>query len=157
MLPAAAVADPVGKFTVRGINPDNGGEYGGTVRVTRTGETYKVVWNTGGDPLTGIGVGLKMVDGRIVMGPASEDDVGISIAYATGGTVGTVIYFEQPDGHWHGIWAYDGWDHISTEDWFAKDRKKIAKTETKVDKETRSLEQHKAVTSPMPDQAGPKS
>ena len=160
-LPSVALADPTGTFDVRGLNPDNGGEYTGTVQVTRTGDTYKVVWKIANDQLSGIGVGLKMVDGKIVLGPASPDDIGISIAYGSGSSFGTVVYFEQPDGRWHGIWAYDGWDHISTEDWFPKNRKPVAKAETKVKKQDekviKSFESQRVIPLPKPALAGPKS
>ncbi len=49
LLPAGmAFADPVGTWRVRGVNPDTGSEYTGTVRVNRTGDTYSVFWKIGG-------------------------------------------------------------------------------------------------------------
>ena len=155
--PASALADPTGKFDVRGINADGSGEYTGTVRVTRTGETYKVVWSIGDHELAGIGVGVKLIDGHIVLGPASQDDNGISIAYDSDGTPGTVVYFERPDGTWHGIWAYQGSERIATEDWFPRDRRKVAKLKTEPTTEIRSLEPKQSLSTPMPAMAGPKS
>jgi hypothetical protein len=156
MLPATGWADPAGTFDLRGVNPDEDQQYTGTVTVTRTGQTYHVVWEIGGQGIVGTGVGLKLVDGRIVMGGASEDDVGISIAYGSGASFGTVVYFEQPDGTWHGIWAYDGWDHISTEDWFPRKRKVVSKTDAKAEKQIKSLKTQEDLSPPMPAQAGPK-
>jgi hypothetical protein len=156
-VPAAASADPVGTFDLRGVNPEDNQQYTGTVTVTRTGQTYHVVWDIADQKLVGTGVGLKMVDGRMVMSGASEDDVGISIAYGSDGTFGTVVYFEQPDGSWHGIWAYDGWDHISTEDWFPRNRKVVTRNDVKTGKRIKSFESQGKLSSPMPTQAGPKS
>jgi hypothetical protein len=161
LAPGLALADPAGTFDVKGVNPDDGSAYTGKVRVTRTGETYKVVWTIGDKPLTGIGVGMKMIGDRIVTGPASPDDIGLSVAYSSDGTVGTVIYFEQPDGTWHGTWAYDEWNHVSTEDWIPKERKTVTKVEDttvkKSDTTIRSLDKKQVISAPKPDQAGPKS
>jgi hypothetical protein len=156
-LPAAALADPSGTFDLRGINPDNRQEYTGTVRVTRTGETYRVVWTISNQEINGIGVGLKLIDGKVVMGPASEDDAGISIAYSSGGSYGTVVYFEQPDGRWHGIWAYEGQDRISTEDWFPRNKTVVVNKDEKADKEIKSFKTEGELSAPMPIQAGPKN
>jgi hypothetical protein len=156
-LPAAAAADPVGIFDVKGVNPDESQPYTGTVTVTRTGQTYHVVWNIADQQLAGTGVGLKMVDGKVVMSGASEDDIGISIAYGSGDSFGTVVYFEQPDGTWHGVWAYDGWDHISTEDWFPRNHKVISKNDAKANKQIKTFKSQGELSSPMPAQAGPKS
>jgi hypothetical protein len=161
-LPSATLADPAGTFDLRGKNADNKTDYTGKVTVTRTGATYKVVWKIGdNDELSGTGVGMKMIDGRVVSGPASEDDIGISIAYGSGDTFGTVVYFEQPDGTWHGVWAYDGWDHISTEDWFPKERKTVTKVENKtndkVEKDVKSFEPNQSKSAPTPALSGPRS
>ena len=156
-IPACAFADPAGTFDLRGTNSDSKQDYTGTVRVTRTGETYRVVWDIANQQITGTGVGLKIVDGQVVMGPASEDDVGISIAYGSGDSYGTVVYFEQPDGRWHGIWAYNGWDHIATEDWSPRNRTVVAKKEEKVDKQIKSFKTQGELSAPMPIKVGPKS
>lgn len=157
LIPSAALADPVGTFDVRGINSNDGSHYDGTVRITRTGETYKVVWTLGSEPMSGIGVGIRFVDGRIITGPASKHDKGISVAYQSGDAVGTAVYFEQPDGTWHGTWAYSGWDHIATEDWLPKDRKPVVKAEDKADTQVKSIEPQRSLSTPIPAQAGPKS
>jgi hypothetical protein len=65
----AALADPVGRYRVRGTNP-NGSAYSGEVRVTRTGDTYRVVWDIGGQTYTGTGIG-------------DDDFIAVSIAPAT--------------------------------------------------------------------------
>ena len=154
-VPPAAFADPVGKFDVRGINPDDDLEYTGTVKITRTGSTYKVLWQIGDGDLMGTGIGIKLVDGKPVLGPASADDVGISIAYGSRVTFGNGVYFEQPDGRWHGTWIYNGWDQISTEDWTPKNPKTIAKNEKKDEKQIKTFDRR--LSTPMPALAGPKN
>ena len=116
LVPAFALADPTGSFQVRGKNP-NGGEYTGTVRIARNGETYTVVWNVGGTEFVGTGLGAKFVGDRFEMGPASPADTAISVGYVSGQSFGMAMYFEQPDGHWQGIWTYGGSDKASYEDW----------------------------------------
>jgi hypothetical protein len=155
-LPATASADPVGRYNVSGTNPDHGGDYAGTVKVTRTGQTYRVVWKIEKDEFSGTGLGIKMVDGRIVTGPASENDIGISIAYSSGDSFGAVAYFEQPDGRWHGVWAYDGWDHIATEDWFPENSKFVVNQKS-VTRKIMAVDPSRSSSTPMPALAGPKS
>lgn len=116
LAPAIALADPTGNFEVRGKNPD-GQEYTGKVSVQRNGETYTVVWNVGGTEFVGTGLGAKFVGDRFQMGPASPEDTAISVGYISGKSFGMAMYFEQPDGHWQGIWTYGGSDKASLENW----------------------------------------
>ncbi len=44
----AFAADPVGAYRVIGTNPGGGSRYHGSVKVERTGKTYRVVWVVGG-------------------------------------------------------------------------------------------------------------
>src|ERR1700722_16668822 len=46
LAPVAFAADPVGTYEVQGNNP-GGSTYEGTVTVTKTGDTYHVVWEAG--------------------------------------------------------------------------------------------------------------
>lgn len=120
-LPATAcLADPTGRYNVVGVNPDNGAEYRGSVRVTRTGETYKVVWTIGGVRYVGTGLGALVRDGRYTVGPAHPEDTSISIGYISGRTFGQAFYFEQDDGTWRGVWTYAGSNKITSETWFRK-------------------------------------
>jgi hypothetical protein len=41
---APASADPVGQYEVKGVNPNGGAAYEGTVSVERTGDAYRVIW-----------------------------------------------------------------------------------------------------------------
>jgi hypothetical protein len=113
---ALAFADPTGTYQVQGKNAD-GGQYTGTVRVERTGQTYAVIWNVGGTEFIGTGLGAKFVGDRFQMGPASPEDTAISVGYVSGKSFGMAMYFQQPDGRWQGIWTYGGSDTASYEDW----------------------------------------
>ena len=128
MLPAAAMAGPEGVYHVKGVNPDDGQDYTGTVKITRKNELYRVVWQIGNDKTVGIGLGLRLVDGQMVAGPASEDDTGISISYASGETPGSATYTEFSDGTWRGVWAYKGYRKVSTEEWIPTVRQIKAKS-----------------------------
>ena len=114
--PALAVADPTGVYRVEGRNAD-GGDYIGTVRVERTGETYSVIWTIGGSEFVGTGLGAKFIGDRFQMGPASPEDTAISVGYVSGKSFGMAMYFQQSDGRWQGIWTYGGSDKASYEDW----------------------------------------
>ncbi|UVC11400.1 hypothetical protein IHQ71_12970 [Rhizobium sp. TH2] len=117
VMPGLACAGPEGVYHVKGLNPDTGDEYVGTVRVARKDETYRIVWKIGDDETIGVGIGLKIVDGQIVAGPASNADTGIAISYSMGKTPGNATYTEFSDGTWHGVWAYKGYRKVSTEEW----------------------------------------
>lgn len=130
LLPATAVADPAGTFHVKGVNPDDGSEYTGSVKVIRKGEVYRVVWKIGNDETVGIGIGIRIVDGQMVAGPASEQDTGIAISYASGKTPGNATYTEFSDGTWRGVWAYKGTKTVSTEEWIPTVRQVAAKSFT---------------------------
>jgi hypothetical protein len=115
--PALAWADPTGTYQVRGVNPGNGREYTGTVKVIRKGETYSVAWDIGGQQFVGTGLGAKFIGNRFQMGPASADDTAISVGYISGDSFGMAMYFQQPDGTWQGVWTYAGSDKASSENW----------------------------------------
>jgi hypothetical protein len=117
LAPALAWADPTGTFKVQGVNPDNGQQYTGTVKVSRDGETYSVAWNIGGQQFVGTGLGAKFNGSRFEMGPASPDDTAISVGYISGNSFGMAMYFLQPDGTWQGVWTYAGSKKASPENW----------------------------------------
>lgn len=118
-LPSVAAADPTGTYSVIGMNPDNGKKYTGTVKVTRAGETYNVVWDIGGNQSIGTGIGAKFTgENQFGVGPAGKDDTAISIGYMSGrDSFGIAMYFEQPDGTWKGIWTYKGSKQVAGEIW----------------------------------------
>jgi hypothetical protein len=111
-----ALADPVGTYDVVGVNPDTGGEYSGTVVVSRNGETYSVVWTISGTESNGVGIGGKR-GGNVTTGAGSVDDDIITIGYGNQNGFGISQYDLQPDGSWKGHWAYAGGQKVSTETW----------------------------------------
>lgn len=121
LTPMIAMADPVGIYDVVGTNPDNGGEYKGTAEVKRTGETYSVTWTIGDSTIIGTGLGAKFVsETRFEMGVATPDDIALSVGYVAQDTSGIAMYFQQPDGHWEGVWTYGGTTKATSEKWFPK-------------------------------------
>ena len=74
---AAFAGEPEGRYSVVGSNPGNGSRYSGTVMVEKTGQTYKVTWNIGGEIYVGTGIG------------SSE---GLAVSYRSGNQSGLAIY-----------------------------------------------------------------
>jgi|ERR1051325_6578545 len=100
LMGGAALADPAGKYDVKGTNP-SGTTYSGTVSVQQTGDTFKVTWNIGGTQYTGTGIG---------------NDEFLAVSYTSGGNTGLALYGEQGD-EWKGVWTYAGGTKIGTEVW----------------------------------------
>ena len=97
----AFAADPVGTYAVRGVNPGGGAEYSGTVQVSRTGETYRVVWNVAGEQFVGTGIG-------------NQDFLAVS--YQSGKSTGLALY-GAAGSDWQGTWAYAGSRATGGERW----------------------------------------
>jgi hypothetical protein len=116
--PTLALADPTGTYNVVGRN-DNGSAYKGTVQVSRTGATYKVVWTIGGKQSNGTGLGTRLEnDGKtIITGAASDKDIGLSVGYLNKDSFGIANYFKQSDGSWAGVWSYGGSQNVTVETW----------------------------------------
>lgn len=175
LLPCSALAGPDGTYHVKGVNPDDGKDYTGTVKIVRKGEIYRVVWKIGDNQTIGMGVGLRLVDGQMVAGPASDDDTGISISYSSDNTFGNATYTEFSDGTWRGVWAYKGYKKVSTEEWiptvrqikaksFAAFKPKVRPVKTPAAVEEAKANDVKAdgipariMPSPLPASASPKS
>ncbi len=116
--PSIALADLSGTYNVVGRNADNGSSYKGTVEVSRTGATYKVVWVIGGKQSIGTGLGSHFENAdTIVTGPASDEDAALSVGYLNKDSFGIATYYLQPDGSWSGVWTYGGSQHITSETW----------------------------------------
>ena len=113
-----ALADPTGTFRVVGTNPDSGSTYKGKVTVTRTGDTYKVVWDIAGTRYIGTGLGAIIRDRKFLVGSAEPDDIAISVGYVSGKTFGMAMYFLQDDGTWEGVWTYGGSRDVANETWY---------------------------------------
>ncbi|HEX9953308.1 MAG TPA: hypothetical protein VGB53_16170 [Rubricoccaceae bacterium] len=92
--PAAAQA---GRYSVSGTNPGGSGGYSGALTVSTQGEAYRVVWETGGAPIEGIGVVVNDV-----------------LATAYGGDCGIVAYTPADDGY-EAVWAAMGGRALGTE------------------------------------------
>ena len=96
----AFAADPLGTYDVQGTSPD-GSKYSGTVTVTQTGQTFKVIWLIGSDKYTGTAIGDKDF---------------LAISYVSGGDSGLALYGAD-GGNWKGIWTYAGGTTMGTEIW----------------------------------------
>ena len=97
----AIAAEPVGHYKVEGKSPDGGGSYTGTAVVTKTGDTYKVVWT---------------IDGETYVGTAIANNEFIAISYKSGTNTGLAMYGEKGN-NWDGIWTYAGGKALGTETW----------------------------------------
>lgn len=101
---AADRADPSGHDTVVGTNLGGEGKYTGDVTITKTGDTYHVVWHIGSDTNTGTGIAVQDV---------------MSIVFKSGKDYGTAFYHHNPDGYWIGYWTFDGSSKVGIETWDA--------------------------------------
>jgi hypothetical protein len=97
----AFAADPVGHYGVSGTNPGSGTQYGGTVSVTRTGETYRVIWVVGGTRYVGTGIGDRNF---------------LAVSYRAGNETGLALYGAD-GGNWAGVWTYAGGRQVGNEIW----------------------------------------
>lgn len=97
----AFAADPVGSYTIEGTNPGDHSHYSGTVEVSKTGETYRVIWVVGGTRYVGTGIGNKDF---------------IAVSYRSGNDTGLALYGSD-GGNWSGVWTYAGGKEIGAELW----------------------------------------
>ena len=97
----AFAGDPVGRYSVVGTNPGNKARYSGTVRVERTGETFRVTWDIGSQTYVGTGIGSAK---------------GLAVSYRSGSQTGLAIYGANGD-NWEGVWTYTGGQDIGGEAW----------------------------------------
>ena len=99
-LTAVPASAQVGRYSVAGTNPGGSGRYAGTLAVTPQGEALRVLWDTGGPPVEGIGVVVNDV-----------------LAVAYGGACGVVAYAPADDGSglFEAVWATMGGSRLGTE------------------------------------------
>ena len=97
-----AIANPVGSYSVSGTNPSGGSGYSGRVMVERTGDTYRVTWNIGGQTYVGTGIGSRDF---------------LAVSYRSGSESGLALYAQQSDGSWQGVWTYANARTIGSERW----------------------------------------
>ena len=117
LAPTLASADPTGTYKVVGRSADGASTYKGTVEVSRTGPTYKVVWVIDGKQSIGTGLGLHINGTTVSTSEATDKDVGLSVGYINKDSFGIGSYARRPDGTWSGIWTSGGSQKIVTETW----------------------------------------
>ncbi|MBL4758528.1 MAG: hypothetical protein JKY32_13115 [Rhizobiales bacterium] len=113
-------ASPVGTYDVVGTHPDDDGEYTGVVTVTRTGETYQVIWDVQGTRFIGTGLGAVIRNNQFLIGAANKNDIAISVGYTSGNSFGMAMYFLKEDGRWEGVWTSGGSRNVATETWYPR-------------------------------------
>jgi hypothetical protein len=97
LLSTGSASAQAGRYTVAGTNPTGSGHYGGTLTVSAQGDAYRVVWDTGGEPVEGVGV-----------------RVGSVFATAYSGECGVVAYTPS-NGAFEALWATMGGRELGTE------------------------------------------
>ncbi len=112
-LAAPALADPVGTYLVGGSNPGAPeATYEGTVEVVRAGPLYEVTWTIDETVYHGTAMGGRVIGERFVIGPASEADTVLAIAWEDG----TVVMYAVPGG-FAGEWIIPGSTAMGQETW----------------------------------------
>jgi hypothetical protein len=101
---APALADPIGKYDVKGANPGSGSAYDGSVTVEKSGDAYRVIWQIGSQFFIGTGV---------------LDNNSLAIWFQSGNFTGVALYAADGD-NWKGRWVTAGGTEIGTEDWTRK-------------------------------------
>jgi hypothetical protein len=97
---SAAAASVGGLYQVQGTNPD-GSLYSGKAEITPTSETTcRIVWHTGNTASSGI---------------CMQSGSSFAAGYASGETVGLVIYEIQDDGSLEGNWTIADQDGVGQE------------------------------------------
>ena len=99
----AFAQDIAGHYRLEGANPGGAGRYSGAVEVTKSGDTFQVVWRIGGQTQQGTGV----LTGEI-----------FSVAYQQrGAPAGIAVYELGGDGTLSGTWAPIGSSALGIELW----------------------------------------
>lgn len=108
LAPTWALAGPEGSYDMTGTNPEDGTPYQGAIEVTKTGETYAVIWRFGTDETHGIGALTR------------QSDKTFAVSYGAGESHGIALYELQGDGSWSGTWANMTGQTLGTEIWRPK-------------------------------------
>jgi hypothetical protein len=93
-----------GSYNVKGTNP-NGSTYGGTVQITPTGSSCRIVWQTGSTSSSGI---------------CMLANKAFAASYLLQGRQGLVVYELQSDGSLKGWWTIAGQAGVGTENLYPK-------------------------------------
>jgi hypothetical protein len=97
---SAAMAQMTGQYKVSGQNPD-GSTYKGAAKVEKTGDTYKVSWNVGGEVFIGTGIGSPEA---------------IAVAYRSGSQTGIALIGKEGE-NYGVVWTYLNGRQLGTEKW----------------------------------------
>jgi hypothetical protein len=100
-LSTAFAGDPAGRYSVVGSNPGDKGRYSGSVEVERTGDTFRVTWDIGGQTFVGTGIGSEK---------------GLAVTYRSGNQTGLAIYGSKGN-DWEGVWTFTGGKEVGGEVW----------------------------------------
>lgn len=95
-----ALAQMTGQYKVEGKNPD-GTAYSGSASIEKTGDTYRVVWNIGGERFIGTGIGSNEA---------------IAIGYRSGSNTGVVLLVKEGD-EYFAVWTYLNGRQLGGEKW----------------------------------------
>jgi hypothetical protein len=114
---ASAAADPTGRYKVTLTDPVTGARSEGTVTVSRSSETYRVVWNIDGKTASGVALGGAFSRGDLVFGPAHPDDMLLAIGYLNGTEYGNATMIMQPDGSYSGYRVTSSSGRAEQEHW----------------------------------------
>ena len=88
--------------------------------VELNGTTYTVIWQVGGEGYIGAAIGAANLNGSIIFGEAVANDTALAVSYGSGGNFGLVLFVEQENGQWRGIWTYGSSNAIGSETWTRK-------------------------------------
>jgi hypothetical protein len=97
---SGAMAQMTGQYKVAGENPDGSG-YRGSAAIEKTGDTYKVTWNIGGDRFVGTGIGSPEA---------------IAVGYRSGSQTGIALIGKEGD-NYQVVWTYLNGRKLGTEKW----------------------------------------
>ncbi len=100
LLSSSAMAQMTGQYKIAGANPD-GSTYRGSAAVEKTGDTYRVTWNVGGDRFVGTGIGSPEA---------------IAVAYRSGSNTGIALIGKEGDSY-QVVWTYLNGRQLGTEKW----------------------------------------
>ena len=93
-----AEAQIEGTYNMRGTNPTGGGTYFGTVEITRTGDTFSILWQIGDQSFEGTGI---FRDGLL------------SVSF--GGEFGGIVVYRMSSSGGKGVWAPHNSTDLGTE------------------------------------------
>jgi hypothetical protein len=97
---SSAMAQMTGQYKVSGENPD-GSTYRGSAAIEKTGDTYKVTRNIGGDRFIGTGIGSPEA---------------IAVGYRSGSQTGIALIGKEGD-NYQVVWTYLNGRKLGAKKW----------------------------------------